>query len=145
MSASSSTTSTRARFIPVPYQMQPTVADHEHMARVLICEPHPEVRELLRRIVVRLGHEPVLDGDPLSNVDAILLEPAHTPSLERAQAFRAASNDAVIICTSIELPDAGTRRLGAAAYLVKPFALPDLEQALSAALQRASARPLASV
>jgi hypothetical protein len=100
----------------------------------LICEPHPEVRELLRRIVVRLGHEPVLEDASLAPVDAILLEPAHGPSVERAQAFRAADGDTPVVCASIEFPDAGSRRLGAVAYLVKPFALPDLEHALTLAL-----------
>jgi CheY-like chemotaxis protein len=104
------------------------------VARVLICEPHPEVRELLRRIVVRLGHEPVLDDAALERVDAIVLEPAHPPSVERAQAFRGAKGDTPIVCTSIELPDAGSRRLNPVAYLVKPFALPDLEHAIRAAL-----------
>jgi hypothetical protein len=93
------------------------------------------VRELLRRIVVRLGHEPMLDDARLQPVDAILLEPSHAPSVERARAFRAADGNTPIICTSIELPDAGTRRLEPFAYLVKPFALPDLERALSGALE----------
>ena len=104
------------------------------MARVLICEPHPEVRELLRRIVVRLGHDPVLEEADLAPVDAILLEPAHAPSVERAQAFRAANGETPVVCTSIELPDAGTQRLSPVAFLVKPFALPDLEHALTSAL-----------
>jgi CheY-like chemotaxis protein len=101
---------------------------------VLICEPHPEVRELLSRIVVRLGHEPVLEDAELAPVDAILLEPSHAPSVERAQAFRAVKGDTPIVCASIELPDAGSRRLAPIAYLVKPFALPDLEHAISRAL-----------
>jgi hypothetical protein len=104
------------------------------VARVLICEPHPEVRELLSRVVVRLGHEPVLDDADLAPVDAIVLEPSHAPSVERAQAFRAANGNTPIICASIDLPDAGSRRLAPTAYLVKPFALPDLEDALSRAL-----------
>jgi hypothetical protein len=104
------------------------------VARVLICEPHPEVRELLRRVVVRLGHEPLLDDADLGPVDAILLEPAHSPSVERAQAFRAVDGGTPIVCASIELPDAGSRRLRPAAYLVKPFALPDLEHALKGVL-----------
>jgi hypothetical protein len=118
--------------------MQPTFARVEPMirdvARVLICEPHPEVRELLRRVVVRLGHEPVLDEAALQEVDAILLEPAHPPSVERARAFRAADDQTPIVCASIELPDAGSRRLSPIAYLVKPFALPDLEHAITRAL-----------
>lgn len=101
---------------------------------MLICEPHPEVRELLSRIVVRLGHEPVLEDAELAPVDAILLEPAHAPSVERAQAFRAVNRDTPIVCASIELPDAGSRRLAPVAYLVKPFALPDLQHAISRAL-----------
>jgi hypothetical protein len=114
--------------------MWATVADDESMARVLICEPHPEVRELLCRIVVRLGHDPVLEDAELAPIDAILLEPAHAPSVERAQAFRAANGDTPVVCTSIELPDAGSRRLAPIAFLVKPFALPDLEAALTRAL-----------
>jgi CheY-like chemotaxis protein len=104
------------------------------VARVLICEPHPEVRELLSRIVVRLGHEPVLEDAELAPVDAILLEPSHAPSVERAQAFRTVNGDTPIVCASIELPDAGSRRLAPIAYLVKPFALPDLQHAISRAL-----------
>ena len=104
------------------------------VAKVLICEPHPEVRELLRRVVVRLGHEPLLDDADLGPVDAILLEPAHAPSVERAQAFRGADTETPIVCASIELPDTGSRRLRPAAYLIKPFALPDLEHALRSAL-----------
>jgi CheY-like chemotaxis protein len=101
---------------------------------VLICEPHPEVRELLSRVVVRLGHEPVLEDAELAPVDAILLEPSHAPSVERAQAFRAVNGDTPIVCASIELPDAGSRRLAPIAYLVKPFALPDLQHAIARAL-----------
>ena len=101
---------------------------------MLICEPHPEVRELLRRIVVRLGHEAVLDDAALGDVDAIVLEPAHSPSIERAQAFRAVTGDVPLICASIDLPNGGTKRLEPVAYLVKPFALPDIEAALTQAL-----------
>jgi hypothetical protein len=104
------------------------------VARVLICEPHPEVRELLSRIVVRLGHDPVLDDAQLGPVDVILLEPAHAPSVERAAAFKAVDERIPVVCASIDLPDAGSRRLAPIAYLVKPFALPDLEHALGLAL-----------
>jgi hypothetical protein len=101
---------------------------------VLICEPHPEVRELLTRIVSRMGHEPVLDDADVCGVEAILLEPAHAPSVERAQAFRAASDRAPLICASIDLPNGATRRLEPVAYLVKPFGLPEIQAALTQAL-----------
>jgi hypothetical protein len=89
---------------------------------VLICEPDPEVRELLRRIVVRLGHE------------AVVVEPAHAPSVERAQAFRAVAGDIPVICASIDFPNGGSRRLEPVVHLVKPFGLPEMEAALSSAL-----------
>jgi len=108
------------------------------VGKVLICEPHPEVRELLQRIVVRLGHEPLLEDARLQMVDAILLEPAHAPSVERARAFRAVDGDTPIVCTSIEFPDAGSRRLDPVAFLIKPFALPDLERALGEALAKSN-------
>jgi deoxyribose-phosphate aldolase len=101
---------------------------------VLICEPHPEVRELLKRIVTRLGHEPVLDDAALGDVEAIVVEPAHTPSVERAQAFRAVAGDVPVICASIDFPNGGTKRLQPVAHLVTPFALPDIEAALTQAL-----------
>ena len=101
---------------------------------MLICEPHPEVRELLKRIVTRLGHEPVLDDAALGDVEAIVVEPAHTPSVERAQAFRAVAGDVPVICASIDFPNGGTKRLQPVAHLVKPFALPDIEAALTQAL-----------
>jgi hypothetical protein len=104
------------------------------MARVLICEPHPEVRELLRRIVLRLGHEPVLDDAALCDVEAIVVEPSHTPAIERAQAFRAVAGYVPIVCASIDPPTGGSRRLNPVAHLVKPFALPDMEAALTNAL-----------
>ncbi|HEY7004034.1 MAG TPA: hypothetical protein VH281_07110 [Gaiellaceae bacterium] len=104
------------------------------MGRVLICEPHPEVRELLRRIVVRLGHEPVLDDAALGDVHAIVVEPAHAPSVERAQAFRAVSGDVPVICASIDYPNGGTKRLDPIVHLIKPFRLPEIEEALTRAL-----------
>jgi CheY-like chemotaxis protein len=101
---------------------------------VLICEPDPEVRELLRRIVVRLGHEAVLDDAELGDVEAIVVEPAHAPSIERAQAFRAVAGDIPVICASIDFPNGGSRRLEPVVHLVKPFGLPEMEAALSSAL-----------
>jgi hypothetical protein len=81
-----------------------------------------------------MGHEAVLDDAELGGVEAIVLEPAHAPSVERAQAFRAASGDIPVICASIDLPNGGTRRLDPVAHLVKPFALPDFQSALENAL-----------
>ena len=48
------------------------------------------------------------------------------------------NGDTPIVCASIELPDTGSRRLAPIAYLVKPFALPDLQHAISRALSNGS-------
>jgi hypothetical protein len=101
---------------------------------VLICEPDPEVRGLLTLIVARLGHEPVLGDAELGSVEVIVVEPAHAPSVERAQAFRAYGGDVPVICASIDPPNGGTRRLEPVVHLVKPFALPDMKAALTSAL-----------
>jgi hypothetical protein len=76
----------------------------------------------------------VLEANGLQEVAAIVLEPAHTPSVETAQAFRAVAGDVPIVCASIDLPNGGTSRLRPVAFLLKPFALPDLEAALQTAL-----------
>jgi hypothetical protein len=39
-----------------------------------------------------------------------------------------------VICASIDFPNGGTKRLQPVAHLVKPFALPDIEAALTQAL-----------
>ena len=85
-------------------------------------------------IVTRLGHEPIGDDAELAGVEAIVVEPAHAPSVERAQAFRAFAGDVPVICASIDLPNGGTRRLQPVAHLVKPFALPEMKAALTSAL-----------
>jgi hypothetical protein len=101
---------------------------------VLICEPDPEVRGLLTLIVTGLGHEPVLGDAELGGVEAIVVEPAHTPSVERAQAFRAYGGAVPVICASIDPPFGGTRRLEPIVHLVKPFTLPEMKAALISAL-----------
>lgn len=106
------------------------------MARILIHEPHPDVRVLLEAVVRRAGHEPVGHGE-LTVDDApelMILEPASAGGLAAAAKLRRRFEDLPIICTSIEPPSALTRALGPVAYLVKPFRLGDLEAAVSHAL-----------
>ena len=110
------------------------------VARILICEPHAEVRELLRHVVVRLGHEPVYSGSNApreDDVDAVLLEPAHAPSLDAASRLRLKRPDLPIVCTSIHPPDGGLGPLDPFAYLLKPFALEELENIIRRALAQA--------
>ena len=94
------------------------------MAKILVCEPHSEVRSLLGHVVGRLGHEVVFpEGDGGAGlldaaVDVLVIEPADPRALAAAQILRLQREDIPV------------------AYLVKPFALGELEAALHAAVGR---------
>ena len=106
------------------------------MARILISEPHPDLRVLLEAVVRRAGHEPVGRGE-LTNGDTpelMILEPASADGLAAAAKLRRRLEDLPIICTSIRPPSAVTETLQPAAYLLKPFRLAELEAAMRAAL-----------
>jgi DNA-binding response OmpR family regulator len=106
------------------------------MARILICEPHPDLRVLLEAVVRRAGHEPVGQGE-LTSDDApelIILEPASADSLAAADGLRRRLEDLPIIFTSILPPTLETMALRPAAHLMKPFRLGELETAIVSAL-----------
>jgi DNA-binding response OmpR family regulator len=106
------------------------------MARILISEPHPDVRTLLEAVVRRAGHVPVGHGELTSDdaPEVMILEPASADGLAAAVRLRSRLEDLPIICASILPPSAQTRALGPAAHLLKPFGLVELEAAISAAL-----------
>lgn len=107
------------------------------MARILLCEPHSDIRSLLSFVVRRLGHEPVVpDGTraQLHGVDAIVLEPGDAGALELASWAREHTPATAIVCTSIYPAWPGVEALRPDAYLVKPFPLFRLERALTDAL-----------
>lgn len=105
------------------------------MARVLICEPHDDVCALLQLIVRRLGHEPVEWGGgqvDTSDVAAALIEPGDPAGMRLA--IRLHDEGTPILFTSIFPPDDAALALQPAAYLVKPFPLYRLEEALAGVL-----------
>jgi DNA-binding response OmpR family regulator len=110
------------------------------MARILIHEPHPDVRVLLEAIVRRTGNEPVGHGELTADEspELMILEPASADGLAAAAKLRRRLEDLPIICASIEPPSAVTKALHPVAYLLKPFRLGELEAAISAALAQAS-------
>jgi DNA-binding response OmpR family regulator len=117
------------------------------VARILICEPHADIRTMLSFVVRRLGHEPLVsDGshDQLFGVDAVVVEPGCAESLATAEWTREHAPDVAIVCTSIYPASHKSVTLKPDAYLVKPFPLYELENALSSALgQRGERRALA--
>lgn len=110
-----------------------------HVARILISEPHADVRSLLAFVVRRIGHEPVVaDGtrEQLLTVDAVVLEPGDSGASELATWMRERTPRLPLVCASIFPPSPRTTALQPDAYLVKPFPLYELEHALTAALAR---------
>jgi CheY-like chemotaxis protein len=103
------------------------------MARILVVEPHAEVRELLERVVRRLGHEPVRPSgdDVLGEVDAAILEPAALGGHDVGRALRKAGIPTVFV--SIFPLSTELRELEPVAHVLKPFALAELERAVLAA------------
>jgi hypothetical protein len=94
---------------------------------------------MLSFAVRRLGHDAVIsDGshEQLFGIDAIVLEPADEGALELASWTREHLAAVAILCTSIFPPWRATEALRPDAYLVKPFALHQLEHALAEALVR---------
>jgi len=116
------------------------------VARILIVEPHADIRSLLELVINRLGHEPVVynggSEDPL-NVDAAVIEPGEGPGIAVARQLRPRGVEVVFI--SIFPPEPEALELTPSAYLVKPFPLYALENALSAALGALNGKTAAAI
>jgi hypothetical protein len=108
------------------------------VARILICEPHPDITSLLSFVVRRLGHEPILsDGTrtQIFAVDVMVIEPGDDDARALAVWAREHVPNVGIVCASIFPPWEETDSLAPDAYLVKPFPLLQLEQALCATIE----------
>jgi hypothetical protein len=106
------------------------------MARILISEPHPDLRFLIEVVVRRSGNEPVGPGE-LTDDDALaamILEPGSAESMAVAARLRRRLEDLPIICASIYPPNDDSRALGPVVHLIKPFRLHELEAAIVSAL-----------
>src|SRR5256885_158975 len=122
-------TRTRVAFIPLSYRAAAAFstrsAEATRMARILIHEPHPDVRILLAAVVRRAGHDPVGHGE-LTNDETpelMILEPASADGLAAAARLRRRLEDLPLICTSIQPPSPATKALHPLAHLLKPFKL----------------------
>jgi hypothetical protein len=109
------------------------------VARILICEPHAEVRALLGHVVSRLGHEAVYPavrpGAPLpDDVHLVLLEPADPQAEATVRALLRRNEELPVVCVSIYPPSSDSRLLGPVVHIVKPFGLSEVELALETAL-----------
>ncbi len=108
------------------------------MARIQIIEQVEEIAQLMAHVVTGLGHEAVCGLDlRTADIDALVVEPGSHEGLEAARALRAEHADLPIVMVSIYPKSAETLALEPSSYIVKPFRLPELEQAITAALTAA--------
>jgi DNA-binding response OmpR family regulator len=106
------------------------------VARVLLSESDPDVRRLLVLLLERLGHEafPLVQPTEPPPGDLMLLEPAWPAGLAHARAARAQQPELPIVCVSILPEEASFLELGPLEYLMKPFALTELREAVDRTL-----------
>ena len=113
------------------------------MARIGILEPHGDVRELISLVVARLGHEPVTRtsrvAETLDSIGVLVVEPGSPEALEVATLARALSPTLPIVCVSIFTKTPAAAALDPVAYVLKPFALAELESAVQGSLVGAHA------
>jgi hypothetical protein len=104
------------------------------VARILILEPHSDVRDLMAYVVEGAGHQVVLDQEGAAPVDAMLLEPASPFLLRLARRLLAKRPHTTVVCVSIGPPSTASSSLRPAVHMLKPFSLGELKQALADAL-----------
>jgi len=116
--------------------------------RLLIAEDNPEIRELLRRTLSKEGYEVETanhGADALTLIESgqpydLLISDVRMPEMDGEQLLQAARRSRpdfkVILVTSFGSPDDSRRLrdLGAIGFLLKPFKIPDLLDAIEKAL-----------
>ena len=110
------------------------------MARVLVCEPVPETRELIECLVTRMGHE-IVGVDALRTVDVLFYEPASLAGLALARRLQAERPHAALVACHASPPPAEPRSPRPVASLLHPFAPADLRRVVEAALRGAVPTP----
>jgi CheY-like chemotaxis protein len=108
------------------------------MALFLIIEPNEDIRRLYAAVIRGLGHEAAFfDGSPMADPEVVLVEPAHPESFAVALRLQRDNPVLPIICASIHEPGQDVAHsLEASTYLLKPFSLVELTDALQLALSQ---------
>jgi len=109
------------------------------MARIAIHEPVQETRELLERLLLRLGHDVVPAGpDPDVQhdveVDAFVFEAGSVAGLAAARRLRDARPHVGLVACSARPLGLRLTELGRVEALVQPFSPAQLRRALDGAL-----------
>jgi len=106
------------------------------MARIVISEPHTDVRTLIARMVLQLGHEPILLDAPTPEqflgADLFLVEPAAPIGAILAKAAKLIRPEMPIVFVSVEPPP--ELDVEPVAHIMKPFTTAQLREAIDCAL-----------
>ena len=96
-------------------------------------EPVQETRELIERVVTRMGHE-IAGNDALRDIDVVFYEPASIAGLALARRVQAERPDVCLVAISAAPPRASVREPRPMASLLQPFSPGDLRRVLDTAL-----------
>lgn len=106
------------------------------MARILISEPHEDVRKLLARMVAGLGHEVLVMDVPMRDRfmygDLLMVEPVDAIGAVLAKAAHIIRPGLPIVFVSVESPP--DLDIEPAGYVMKPFTVVQLRDAIDRAL-----------
>lgn len=107
------------------------------MARIAVHEPVQETRELLERLLHRLGHEVVIPaGDDPARIDALVFEAGSDAGRATARRLRDARPGLALVACSAQPVGRALTELGPLEALVQPFSPAQLARALDGALAR---------
>jgi hypothetical protein len=120
----------------MPTPKHPPGADDTVVASILIIESAKEMARLYVAVVRGLGHKPILPTGccDLAAVDALLVGPDRLGALAMAARLRAHRPDLPIVCASRSGPTREMESLAPMLFLLKPFRLVELTDALEAAV-----------
>jgi CheY-like chemotaxis protein len=104
------------------------------VGHVLVLEPDLDVRALLTRSLLRLGHKVTTTVDSPQEIDVVLVEPASPDAVAAARAVRDAHPDVPTICASVYPRESLPEDFRTMPHLVKPVPLTQLDRAVRAAL-----------
>lgn len=110
------------------------------MARIAISEPVQETRELLERLLARLGHEVVgsAEREDGPSVDALVFEAGSVAGVAAARRLRVSHPHAGLVACSAAPLGPALNDLGPLQALVQPFSPAQLARALDGALATAA-------
>jgi hypothetical protein len=111
------------------------------MAKILIIESNEDLERLYAAVVRGLGHEPAFltpatVATVTETVDLVLVEPASAECLAAAVELHSSRPGIPIVCASLYERSADIDLLGPTSYLVKPFTLVQLTDAIEAGIGR---------